>query len=304
VPRRAPDGKGVSELRITLGDFERREIKQALDEIEKTKRIQRYGITAAAGGAVVVGGIGAYALWTMAMAGAGLIDRALSFPGRAFNWFTGKADSLWDDVFNQPPSNTWDERYSLDFYERLYPDLDVAERLMKIAEDRLAGYVRSQVSFEGDYSEYKRLSQLWGFYEPRPQPWQYEDWDFYTQYVQYHDPELSYPAALAAWETRRREAEDRYLRGLVTDEMRETQRQVWEEGRAYVDPITGVGQVKPPAWHEGDAEGIYEIPDDVVMSIFPPNYPFDSDPLGLKARADAGEKLYPQDWSDYVPERS
>ena len=32
MPRKAPDGKGVTEHRITLGDFERREFKQASED--------------------------------------------------------------------------------------------------------------------------------------------------------------------------------------------------------------------------------------------------------------------------------
>jgi len=40
VPRKAPDGKGVIEHRITLGDYERREFKQSMDAYQLNRNIR------------------------------------------------------------------------------------------------------------------------------------------------------------------------------------------------------------------------------------------------------------------------
>jgi len=62
MPRKAPDGKGVIEHRLTLGDFERKLIKKQLDEddlINKAKAGAEIGKTIAITGAVVGGTIAA-----------------------------------------------------------------------------------------------------------------------------------------------------------------------------------------------------------------------------------------------------
>ena len=298
MPRRAPTS--VQEFRVTLGDFERREVKQVLDELEKTTRITRYGMTAAAGGAVVVGGLGAYALWSIAMGSAGLIDRALSLPKRAFNFVTGKADSLWDDVFDRPPVESLTDDIQL--YKAAYPDMEIQDILILIAEDKIKGKEISRVDFVDDYSEYKRLSELWGFYEPRPQAWQYEEWHPIMDAAEYANPQLSYPAALNAWEVRRREAERRYLDGLVTEAEREQAQQEAEQG-AYIDE-EGKGQREQDLSQEGLEQGtpVLDVPD-VVLSIFPQGYDFSKDELGLLAASQAGQKLEPQAWTWYYQQQ-
>ncbi len=66
MPRRAPDGKGVTEHRFSLSNFERTEFKQSLDGQQQIAQIQAVssGVKSAAmlvgAGAV---GVTAYALW-------------------------------------------------------------------------------------------------------------------------------------------------------------------------------------------------------------------------------------------------
>ena len=62
MPRKAPDGKGVIEHRLTLGDFERKLIKKQLDEDDLMKKVQAGAAiskTIAITGAVVGGTIAA-----------------------------------------------------------------------------------------------------------------------------------------------------------------------------------------------------------------------------------------------------
>ena len=62
MPRKAPDGKGVIEHRLTLGDFERKLIKKQLDEDDLIKKVQsgtEIGKSIAVTGAVIGGTIAA-----------------------------------------------------------------------------------------------------------------------------------------------------------------------------------------------------------------------------------------------------
>jgi hypothetical protein len=68
MPRAKPDGQGCREHRFTLGDFERKEIKEYLDQATKTAKLRNIGYSAAgigAGAGVIFIG---WSLWKMSQA--------------------------------------------------------------------------------------------------------------------------------------------------------------------------------------------------------------------------------------------
>ncbi len=70
MPRKAPDGKGVIEHRLTLGDFERKLIKKQLDEddlLNKAKTGAQIGKSVAITGAVIGGTIAAATIGGLAV---------------------------------------------------------------------------------------------------------------------------------------------------------------------------------------------------------------------------------------------
>lgn len=109
MPRKAPDGKGVTEHRITLGDFERKLITKQLDEddtLNKARTYSQVGKSIAIGGAVVGGTIAAATIGTLALAAyreaAGLVDQAQDMKSTAwtmFKWRIGAAS--FDDLVEE-----------------------------------------------------------------------------------------------------------------------------------------------------------------------------------------------------------
>ena len=84
MPRKAPDGKGVIEHRITLGDYERKILTAQLSEDDRLNKARTYtqiGKAIGVTGAVVGGTIVASTLGTLALAAyresADLVDKAL-----------------------------------------------------------------------------------------------------------------------------------------------------------------------------------------------------------------------------------
>lgn len=66
MPRKAPDGKGVTEHRITLGDFERREFKQAAEDYKTAlwvRNAPKMMVGGAAVGLVGILGFAGYQAW-------------------------------------------------------------------------------------------------------------------------------------------------------------------------------------------------------------------------------------------------
>ena len=107
MPRKAPEK--VQEMRITLGDFERKLIKKQLDEddvLNKARTYSQVGKSVAIGGAVVGGTIAAATIGTLALAAyreaAGLVDQAQDMKSSAwtyFKWRIGAAS--FDDVVEE-----------------------------------------------------------------------------------------------------------------------------------------------------------------------------------------------------------
>ena len=66
MPRKAPDGEGVTEHRITLGNYERAQLNETMAVINKAttwNTNRAIGTTAVIGGGVVCLGVASYALW-------------------------------------------------------------------------------------------------------------------------------------------------------------------------------------------------------------------------------------------------
>lgn len=106
MPRKAPDGKGVTEHRITLGDYERKLITKQLNEddtLNKARTYSQVGKSIAIGGAVVGGTIAAATLGTLALAAyreaAGLVDQAQDLKSTAWTYLKFRVGAAsFDDV--------------------------------------------------------------------------------------------------------------------------------------------------------------------------------------------------------------
>jgi len=109
MPRKAPDGKGVTEHRITLGDFERKLITKQLNEddtLNKAKTYAQVGKSIAIGGAVVGGTVAAATLGTLALAAyreaADLVDQAQDMKGTAWTYFKYRIGAAsFDDLVDE-----------------------------------------------------------------------------------------------------------------------------------------------------------------------------------------------------------
>jgi hypothetical protein len=105
MPRRAPDGKGVTEHRITFGNYEREFVTDIKNDVEKTVKVA--AITAAAVPLATVAGLGllGYGIYKGAtMIGKGLNEFQMldwSLPGskeweaktEGYSWY--EKQSLW-----------------------------------------------------------------------------------------------------------------------------------------------------------------------------------------------------------------
>lgn len=89
MPRKAPGSPGVVEHRITLGDFERKELKQTLDAYQLSNNV-RSGIEIAKVGAI---GVGGYFLYKGILQSSSIISSA---------WMktAGFAESAIDSLFD------------------------------------------------------------------------------------------------------------------------------------------------------------------------------------------------------------
>ena len=124
MPRKAP--QTVQEMRLTLGDYERKLVTKQLNEddtLNKAKTYSQVGKSIAIGGAVVGGTIAAATLGTLALTAyreaAGLVDQAKDMKASAwtmFKWRLGLAsfDDLVEDaqdyVDNKEEREAADER--------------------------------------------------------------------------------------------------------------------------------------------------------------------------------------------------
>lgn len=124
MPRKAPEK--VTEMRLTLGDYERKLVTKQLDEddtLNKARTYSQVGKSIAIGGAVVGGTIAAATLGTLALTAyreaAGLVDQAKDMKAGAwtmFKWRLGLAslDDLVEDaqdyVDNKEEREAADER--------------------------------------------------------------------------------------------------------------------------------------------------------------------------------------------------
>ena len=109
MPRKAPDGKGVIEHRITLGDYERKVLTKQLNEDDRLNKARTYsqigravGIT----GAVVGGTIVASTLGTLALAAyreaAGVVEQAQDMKATAWTMLKWRAGfASFDDVVEE-----------------------------------------------------------------------------------------------------------------------------------------------------------------------------------------------------------
>ena len=105
MPRRAPDGKGVTEHRITFGNYEREFVTEVKNDIEKTVKVAT--LTAVAVPLATIGGFGllGFGIYKAGiMIGKGLNEFSLmdwSLPGskeweaktEGYSWF--EKQSLW-----------------------------------------------------------------------------------------------------------------------------------------------------------------------------------------------------------------
>ena len=107
MPRKAP--QTVQEMRLTLGDYERKLITKQLNEddtLNKARTYSQVGKSIAIGGAVVGGTIAAATIGTLALAAyreaAGLVDQAQDMKSTAwtmFKWRIGAAS--FDDLVEE-----------------------------------------------------------------------------------------------------------------------------------------------------------------------------------------------------------
>jgi len=79
MPRRAPDGQGVTEHRITLGNWERNLIAETKEDIETAAKFAGLSVVAMPIGAVIGGGLLGYGAY------AGMCAMAGAIPGNPFS---------------------------------------------------------------------------------------------------------------------------------------------------------------------------------------------------------------------------
>jgi len=89
MPRRAPDGQGVTEHRITLGNWERNLIAETKSDIEKTVLVTAWTAIAMPVGIVIGGGLLGYGLYR------GLSD---------FSFGSDKIGDWWKDLKDRAPT--------------------------------------------------------------------------------------------------------------------------------------------------------------------------------------------------------
>ena len=109
MPRKAPDGKGVTEHRITLGDYERKLLTKQLNEddvLNKASTYAQVGKTVGITAAVVGGTVAAATLGTLALAAyreaADLVDQAQDMKATAWTFFKYRIGAAsFDEVINE-----------------------------------------------------------------------------------------------------------------------------------------------------------------------------------------------------------
>jgi hypothetical protein len=109
MPRKAPDGKGVIEHRITLGDYERKILTAQLSEDDRLNKARTYtqiGKAVGVTGAIVGGTIVASTLGTLALAAyresADLVDKAQDMKGTAWTYFKYRIGlASFDDLVDE-----------------------------------------------------------------------------------------------------------------------------------------------------------------------------------------------------------
>lgn len=107
MPRKAP--QTVQEMRLTLGDYERKLITKQLNEddtLNKARTYSQVGKSIAIGGAVVGGTIAAATIGTLALAAyreaAGLVDQAQDMKSTAWTYFKFRVGAAsFDDLVNE-----------------------------------------------------------------------------------------------------------------------------------------------------------------------------------------------------------
>ncbi len=107
MPRKAPNS--VQEMRLTLGDFERKLVTKQLaedDTLNKARTYSQIGKSIAIGGAVVGGTVAAATLGTLALAAyreaAGLVDQAQDMKATAWTYLKFRVGAAsFDDLVDE-----------------------------------------------------------------------------------------------------------------------------------------------------------------------------------------------------------
>jgi len=111
MPRRAPDGQGVTEHRITLGNWERNLIVETKEDIEKT--VKYAGLTAVAMpvGVAIGGGLLGYGIYR------GLDGFSFGVAAKVGDWWQGMKDrskeqlesdyTKYTNIFGLPGFGIW-----------------------------------------------------------------------------------------------------------------------------------------------------------------------------------------------------
>lgn len=166
LPRKAPDGNGVIEHRITLGNYERQQLKESVDAYQKAAILRNIGGAAlpAAGLLAAIGiGYGAYSFWVW-------VSGNPQIPG-IYNMF-GIADR-WKDV-----NKTVDDKHAakMDRLDKKIAQIDAllanadwgTTNQRAQAQTARANFVAARAAEEKRYAKEKEILENPGAFSGNP----------------------------------------------------------------------------------------------------------------------------------------